>query len=206
MEQNLQILPKKVWSVLRLFYFMLRKGVSKNKLWLDLHMMMKRAKLAGKALQNLLFNHHHNWAAFTVNRPSPHLSFPSPPPSGEYEFSCTTSPSTNNSHQLSLFPLFQKKHHSGNQVPTADLDIAAFNEAVLKAMEMAVYSETASPALPGFGRSPVVRQLRVTDSPFPLSGAEEDNRVDEAAEQFISRFYNDLRRQKQICGGETMGV
>ncbi|MFS7906184.1 hypothetical protein Hanom_Chr01g00056301 [Helianthus anomalus] len=202
MDQNLPVLPKKVWSVLRLFYYMLRKGISKNKIWLDLNMMMKRAKIAGKALQNLLFHHHHNWAAFAVNRSStpPHLSYPNPsPPPGEYEFSCTTSPVT----KFSIFP-FQKKHHSGNIVqPKAELDIKGFNAAVLQALEM-IHSETASPALPGFGRSPVVRQLRVTDSPFPVSNVEEDNRVDEAAEQFINRFYNDLRRQKQICGGESV--
>nr|GEW29070.1 hypothetical protein [Tanacetum cinerariifolium] len=65
-------------------------------------------------------------------------------------------------------------------------------------MEM-IHSENVSPALPGFGRSPMVRQLRVTDSPFPLSNVDEDSHVDDAAEEFINRFYNDLRRQKQIC-------
>ncbi|KAI3727257.1 hypothetical protein L1987_67069 [Smallanthus sonchifolius] len=130
---------------------------------------------------------------FAVNRPSPHLSFHSPPP-GEYEFSCTTSPN----HHFSLFRP-QKKQ------PTPDLDIKAFNAAVLKAMEV-IHSETASPALPGFGRTPVVRQLRVTDSPFPVNNVDEDNRVDEAAERFISRFYNDLRRQKRISGGETVAT
>ncbi|KAI3761583.1 hypothetical protein L1987_52003 [Smallanthus sonchifolius] len=80
----------------------------------------------------------------------------------------------------------------------------ALNAAVLKAMEM-IHSETASPALPGFGRSPMVRQLRVTDSPFPLSNVG-DSHVDEAAEQFISRFYNDLRRQntKVAFGSRAM--
>ncbi|KAK9054718.1 hypothetical protein SSX86_025797 [Deinandra increscens subsp. villosa] len=203
MEQNLPVLPKKVWSVLRLFYFMLRKGVSKNKIWLDLNMMMKRAKIAGKALQNLLFHHHHNWAAFAVNRPSvDHLSFPPPRP-GEYEYSFTPSPATN--HKFSIFSYHKNKHYSNNIQPNVALDTAAFNAAVLKAMEM-IQSESTSPALPGFGRSPVVRQLRVTDSPFPLSGGcDEDNHVDEAAEEFIMRFYDELRRQK-ICGGSTMVV
>ncbi|KAI3521543.1 hypothetical protein L1887_11014 [Cichorium endivia] len=191
MEQNLPVLPKKVWSLLRIFYYMLRKGISKRKLWLDLNLMMKRAKILGKTLQNLMFHHHHHhWAAFANNHPSSHLSFSSPP-SGECEFSCTTSPSNDN-YTFSLFP-FNKKHHSKNQ-QTEGLDVVAFNAAVLKAMEM-IQSETASPALPGFGRSPMVRQLRITDSPFPLSGVDEDNHVDEAADQFISRFYSDLRRQ-----------
>ncbi|KAI3727260.1 hypothetical protein L1987_67072 [Smallanthus sonchifolius] len=72
----------------------------------------------------------------------------------------------------------------------------AVSAVVLKAMEM-IHSENASPELPGFRRSPMVRQLRVTDSPFPLNSvADEDNHVDEAAERFIIRFYNDLRQQK----------
>lgn len=191
MEQNLQILPKKVWSVLRLFYYMLRKGISKNKLWLDLNMLMKRAKIAGKSLHNLMFHHHHNWAAFAINRPSHHLSIPSSPPS-EYEFN-------NKTDTFSLFS-FQKKQHSSNK-PVEGFDVVAFNAAVLKAMEMIDHSEMGSPELPGFGRTPVVRQLRITDSPFPVSNVGDDNHVDEAAEQFINRFYNDLRQQKRICSG-----
>lgn len=66
--------------------------------------------------------------------------------------------------------------------------------AVARTLEM-LNSAAASPALPGFGKSPIVRQLRITDSPFPLRDADEDNQVDEAAEEFIQRFYNDLRRQ-----------
>ncbi|KAI3786095.1 hypothetical protein L1987_45222 [Smallanthus sonchifolius] len=164
MDQNI---AKKVWRLVRVLYFMLRKNISKSKLLLDLNRMMKRHKIAGKSTHNL-----------------------SPLP-GEYKFSCSNSPSTNN-HPFSLFT-FHKKHHSHNQL-TEDLDITAVNAAVLKAMEM-IHSEMASPALPVFGRSPVVRQLRVTDSPFPLSSVDEVCHVDEAAEQFISRFYNDLRRQ-----------
>lgn len=195
MEQNLPVLAKKVWSLVRVVYFMLRKGMSKRKLLLDLNMMIKRGKIAGKALQNLMFHHHNNWAAFTsaTNRRSHHhsnhhisISNNSHPPVDEYEFSCSNSPAP-----FSLFS-FHKKHHYSK---AEDVDMMAVNAAVLKAMEM-IHSETSSPALPGFGRSPMVRQLRVTDSPFPLSSVEdEDNHVDEAAEQFISRFYNDLRRQ-----------
>ncbi|KAI3671590.1 hypothetical protein L1987_52001 [Smallanthus sonchifolius] len=75
----------------------------------------------------------------------------------------------------------------------------AFNASVLKAMEM-IHSDTTSPAWTGFGRSPVVRQLRVTDSPFPFCNVDEDNHVDEAAEQFIIRFYNDLQRKNLLEG------
>ncbi|KAL4583837.1 hypothetical protein LXL04_008422 [Taraxacum kok-saghyz] len=172
MAQNPTVLAKKVWSSVRVAYFMLRKGVSKRKLLLDLNMMIKRGKIARKALQNLMIHHHNNRTTFTTNNTSHHLSFPSPPPE-DYEYSCTTSPATSK--------------------PSENLDMMAVN-AVLQAMEM-IHSEKVSPALPGFWRSPIVRQLRVTDSPFPVSGMDDDNHVDEAAEQFISRFYNDLRRQ-----------
>ncbi|MBA0779367.1 hypothetical protein Gotri_003623, partial [Gossypium trilobum] len=54
----------------------------------------------------------------------------------------------------------------------------------------------ASPMLPGFGQTPLARQLRITDSPFPLRDVDEDNGyVDKAAEDFINRFYKDLRQQ-----------
>ncbi|KAL4583840.1 hypothetical protein LXL04_008425 [Taraxacum kok-saghyz] len=189
MEQNPKVLAKNVWSLVRVAYFMLRKGVSKRKLLLDLNMMIKRGKIAGKALQNLMFHHHHmNREFFTTNHRSHHLSFPSPPP-GEYEFSCSNSPATSNSH----FSIF-KNHHSNSKPSEENLDMMAVN-AVLQAMEM-IQSENSSPALPGFGSTPVVRQLRVTDSPFPLSSTvEEDNQVNEAADHFISRFYKELRLQ-----------
>ncbi|GKB42998.1 hypothetical protein Tco_0887940 [Tanacetum coccineum] len=168
MEQNQSVLAKKVWSMVRVAYYMLRKGISKRKLLLNLNMMVKRGKIAGKAMQNLMFHNH----KFTTK----HHSFPSPPRS-EYMFSCTNSPATSN-----------KK--------VEDLDIMAINAVLMKAMAL-IHSENASPALPGLGRSPMARELRVTDSPFPLSSSmdEDSHMVDEAAEKFINRFYNDLRRQ-----------
>ncbi|MCL7024043.1 hypothetical protein MKW94_004302 [Papaver nudicaule] len=57
----------------------------------------------------------------------------------------------------------------------------------------------ASPVVPGFGygrNSPFVRQLRITDSPFPLkNNDDEDCHVDEEAEEFIEKFYKQLRLQ-----------
>nr|XP_043618079.1 uncharacterized protein LOC122589823 [Erigeron canadensis] len=196
MEQNAPLFAKKVWKLVRVLYFMLRKGISKSKLLHDLNKMMKLGKIAGKSLHNLMFHHHHHdWAtSFAAYNLSP--------PPGEYEFSCSNSPSTNNHHTFSLNP-FHKKHHSSTysknkQHNGGDLDMKAVNyAAVLKAMEM-IQSENSSPALPGFGRSPMVRQLRVTDSPFPLNNSvddEDSHVVDEAAEKFINRFYKDLRRQ-----------
>ncbi|KAG8388360.1 hypothetical protein BUALT_Bualt02G0117700 [Buddleja alternifolia] len=154
-------------------YFMLRKGISKGKLLADLSMLMKRGKIAGKAaIDNLMF-HHHAAVSTSGRRPD-----------GEYEFSCSNSPA------YPIFHLKKRKHSHAPPPPTEEELMAA-------AMEM-INSAAASPVLPGFGPSPMVRQLRVTDSPFPLREIEEDNRVDEAAEKFIMKFYKDLRQQNSM--------
>ncbi|KAJ9568413.1 hypothetical protein OSB04_004379 [Centaurea solstitialis] len=190
MEQNLPLVAKKVWSLVRLMLFMLKKGINKRKLLLDLNLMIKRGKLAGKALQNLMFNHHHNWSssASSVNRDT--TTIPPPPRrTDEYEFSCSSTPS----YPISFF----KKNHGKkkkSEVGGGEGDEIMVDAAMIKALEM-VTSAAASPAVLGFGRSPAVRQLRITDSPFPVSTGEEDSYVDEAAEKFIMKFYSQLRRQ-----------
>ncbi|KAM6585184.1 hypothetical protein CsatB_012186 [Cannabis sativa] len=209
MEQNAPVVAKKIWGMVRVLFFMLRKGISKKKLMLDLNMMMKRGKIASKAAINNLMTFHAAAAAASSRRSNvgsddPRLS------SGEYEFSCSNTP--NYGPLFNLGKPRRNHHHSHNffgcahapptlegegedDVVTANalkavLEILNNDQAVMNAVE-------ASPALPGFGRSPMVRQLRITDSPFPLSEADEDSRqVDEAAEEFIKRFYKDLRRQK----------
>ncbi|KAL3335296.1 hypothetical protein AABB24_031487 [Solanum stoloniferum] len=130
MDQKLPVIGKKFWKIVRVAYFMLRKGLSsKRKLMFDLNLLMKRGKIAGKAaFQNLLFQGHNNINQSTSKE--------------YYEFSCSNSPA--------------------------------------------------------FGRTPTVRQLRITDSPFHLREADNGDmisHVDEKADEFISRFYRDLRRE-----------
>ncbi|KAI3455478.1 hypothetical protein Pfo_012141 [Paulownia fortunei] len=188
MEQNLPIIAKKFWNMVRVVYFMLRKGISKAKLIADLNMMMKRGKIAGKAaIHNLMFHHHSAAAAADRGSPDPQVSYPVP--LNEYEFSCSNTPA----HPTFRLPFHlskRKNSHSPRQPSDSDLLAAALE---------IVKSEAASPALPGFGRTPMVRQLRITDSPFPLREIEEDNHVDEAAEKFIMKFYRDLRRQNKMA-------
>ncbi|GJU75867.1 hypothetical protein Tco_1272937 [Tanacetum coccineum] len=184
MEQNLPLVAKKVWSLLRVMLFIIRKNISKQKLLLDLNMLMKRGKLAGKALQNLMFYHHHKSSNFT---------FP-PPRTEDYEFSCSNSPV----YPLSLFSSHKKHNYKKNSQKKSaikeDHEEIYVDAVLMKALEMPT-SATASPTLPGFGKSPMVRQLRITDSPFPISNGDEDSYVDEAAEKFIMKFYNELRRE-----------
>lgn len=56
-----------------------------------------------------------------------------------------------------------------------------------------------------FGSSPgpQVRQLRITDSPFPVAHADEDCHVDREADEFIGRFYDELRLQKRMAALEA---
>ncbi|XP_009600773.1 uncharacterized protein [Nicotiana tomentosiformis] len=196
MEQNLPVIAKKFWNIVRVAFFMLRKSISKRKLMLDLNLIMKRGKIASKAaIQNLMFHHTHQWS--NTQRRSHDKNLPFPPHNNDYEFSCSNSPVHYPNFHLP-FNYFKKRNKNncsdyGNYISTED-NVVVVNAAVMKALEM-IQSETASPALPGFGRTPMVRQLRITDSPFPLRDVEENSHVDEAAEAFISKFYRNLRRQ-----------
>ncbi|KAJ8535909.1 hypothetical protein K7X08_034310 [Anisodus acutangulus] len=208
MEQNLSVIAKKFWNIVRVAFFMLRRGISKKKFMLDFNLLMKRGKIANKAaFQNLMFHHTHRWSSSSSSSASSSTT-PSLCPrasDGEYEFSCSNSPAYPAFH----FPFnFNKrgKHYAhlfpcAHAPPTADDDVVVMNAAVMKALEM-IQCANASPAnsLPGFGRTPTVRQLRITDSPFPLRNVEEDSKVDEAAEKFISKFYRDLMRQASPGG------
>ncbi|XP_059302536.1 uncharacterized protein LOC132054570 [Lycium ferocissimum] len=178
MDQKLPVIAKKFWKTVRVAYFMLRKGLSKRKLMFDLNLFMKRGKIASKAaFQNLMFQGH-----YTQGHQSSSKEY--------YEFSCSNSPAFH-----LPFNLNKRNKHTHDAPAIEHDDVLMMNSAVLKALEM-LQSETASPALPGFGRTPTVRQLRVTDSPFPLRDAEGGiSHVDEKADEFISRFYTDLRRE-----------
>ncbi|XP_028756183.1 uncharacterized protein LOC114715476 [Neltuma alba] len=191
MESSIPIV-KRVWSLVRVAFFMLRKGVSKGKLMMDLNMMLKRRrKTAGKVISNLMFPHHHDGSS--------HLQY-----SGqrEYEFSCSNTPNN------FFLPVGSSKRHRQSRhthqshahlfacahaPPTQDDEVVV--KAVLAMLNNDVMIEASSPALPGFGRSPMVRQLRVTDSPFPLRDTDEDHQVDKAAEEFIKKFYKELKNQ-----------
>ncbi|XP_020228847.1 uncharacterized protein LOC109809853 [Cajanus cajan] len=188
MESNTGVIAKRVWHMIRVAFFMLRKGITKGKLMMHLNVILKRrSKLAGKAIANLMFHHHH---AASDTR----LQFSA---AREYEFSCTNTPNN----------LFTKRHRHNpfftcaHAPPTLDDDAATAN-AIKSVLEMlnneAAVEASPAAALPGLGRSPlVVRQLRVTDSPFPLANSEDDrdHQVDKAAEEFIRRFYKNLKNQ-----------
>ncbi|KAL2929061.1 WD repeat-containing protein 75 [Bienertia sinuspersici] len=72
--------------------------------------------------------------------------------------------------------------------------------AVQRVLEMLNANEGLQPP-----RCPLSRQLRVTDSPFPLKDGkrnkeeeEEDGKVNKAADEFIKKFYKNLMNQKSL--------
>lgn len=154
---------------------------------LDLHLMLKRGKIAGKAFSKLMFHHS---ATFSCRSDDVNLTFISP---RDYEFSCRSSPA-----YPSYFPFHVTKRRNQKALTSEE-------EALQKVVEILNSEAEASPLnLPGFGRSPCVRQLRVTDSPFPLKETEEDDmQVDLAAEEFIKKFYKELRMQKLMSAVQS---
>lgn len=109
-------LGKRLMTVLRAVYHMLRKGLCRKRLMMDLHLLLGRGKLAGKALRDLLasahhHSHHHHMvvprpsssssaassrdgrASASSALPASALTFVGPYDPRDVEFSCTTTPS-----------------------------------------------------------------------------------------------------------------
>lgn len=178
---------KKLLRIFRIVYYVIKNGIiSRRKLIPDLR-LLKRSKIACKAIANILsINNNHDADKATASFYSPH----------EVEFSCTNTPS----HLMN-----KQKNHNCHQ---ESYDYASV-DAVAKAFEMlnlndeasdAEYSVASSPAW-GFLKSTpvVVRKLRVTDSPFPIKEDEVgDGEVDRQADEFIKRFYQQLRKQPRV--------
>jgi hypothetical protein len=197
-----EVVSKKMWNILRIVFYMLKS--SKSKLMLDLNLMVKRGnKLAGKAIGAL--HHHHVMTSTTFGcvSESDSLNFISP---REYEFSCSNTPmvkfNISNGRRRNY-------HHDVRQFAKCHYrydDAATTVAAVQKMLEMLNTPATvaAESPLPGFGRSsPAVRQLRITDSPFPVKDEGSDLMVDTKAEEFIKKFYRDLKLQKSRAAIES---
>ncbi|KAL0333856.1 UNVERIFIED_CONTAM: hypothetical protein Sangu_1541800 [Sesamum angustifolium] len=151
-------IAKKLWNIVRIVFYMMRKSLAKSKIMLDLHMLLKRGKLASKAaIGNLMLHHNHNYySALTCRSNDVTTSFVSP---REYEFSCSNSPAYG--------PSKRRNHVNRHHQPDHDL------------------------------------KLRVTDSPFPVKDPEENHQVDRDCEEFIKKFYKDLKNQKRIAALES---
>ncbi|KAF8050175.1 hypothetical protein N665_2032s0003 [Sinapis alba] len=188
MDQN-EPISKKLWNIVRFLLYMIRKGVSKHKLIADFNATLKRGK-------NLMFHH---------RRRVPAAAAAAAPQRQEYEFSCSNTP--NYSFPFPNIGFMKKKSHNNlfacGQTPQTLDDDAAAARAVLELLNGVgdkgnVTPAALSPYFPGFGRTPLVRPLRVTDSPFPLTPDVANGHVDQAADDFIKKFYKNLNQQKKM--------
>ncbi|KAJ6674162.1 AVR9/CF-9 RAPIDLY ELICITED PROTEIN-RELATED [Salix viminalis] len=202
MSQSPPWTAKKVCHMVRLIFLMIQKGMLKSKVMLDLHFLMKRGKILGKALNEIIVQQHDTLSCISQDV---HMSFISP---REYEFSCSGSPAYKfYSHKHPYYRakrrnLLDHYKHARFHAPSQDGD----HDLVSSACGGDVVVE-ASPLVGSarwFGTwSPLVRQVRITDSPFTMRDADEDCHVDKEAEQFIEMFYKQLRLQKWMAAHEA---
>ncbi|CAJ2676273.1 unnamed protein product [Trifolium pratense] len=195
-EARQNMVAKKLWNMVRVLLFMIRKGIAKTKTMVDLNLILKRGKLAGKGLINtLILNHQLYYSSLTCRSHDNINSFISP---CEYEFSCSNTPVNPLYHSSRRFSKSRQRHNDVSIMKNNNIDVQkVFIEMMLNNEKVEAVADSPLVALPGFGQSPVGRQLRVTDSPFLLEDEEDSHHVDKAAEEFINNFYKDLNRQNR---------
>ncbi|KAK3183935.1 hypothetical protein Dsin_031221 [Dipteronia sinensis] len=193
---------KKLWNVLRITFFMIRKGlVSKRKLIMDMNLMMKRGKLLRKSLSNLMsYNHHHH--SKHVTRGSFGVQ--------EYEFSCSNSPSP------VFFHVSKKRHH--HYFPCINSHQVLEEEDQEEIMEHETYYNEPNKAVVLVPKTPEYtfnfrfdgEKCSPMPSPFSVRvsnySSDDDEimteggngQVDDRAEEFIRNFYEQLRVQSRM--------
>ncbi|KAJ0111116.1 hypothetical protein Patl1_02499 [Pistacia atlantica] len=172
---------------------MIRKGlVSKRKLIMDMNLMMKRGKLLRKSFSNLMSLHHHHHSRH-MTRGSYGIQ--------EYEFSCSNSPNPVFSH------LSKRKHH---YFPCINPPEVFEEEEVFEREPKAVVLVPRTPeytfnfrfdATDGEKRSPLRSPFNVRISNYSSEDENEisgNDKVDDEAEEFIRRFYEQLRKQSRM--------
>lgn len=186
------VIAKRLWNVLRIAFFMIRKGlISKRKLMMDMNMFMKRGKLLRKSLSNLIHHHHHHHSK-QVTRTNFGMQ--------EYEFSCSNSPNP------VFFHVSKRKHHYFPCINTPDVmeDYPEEHKAVVLVPKTPEYTFNfqfdASDYIPGETRSPLLSPFAVRVSNY---SSEDENdagnvHVDNEAEEFIKKFYQQLRVQSRM--------
>ncbi|XP_009403497.2 uncharacterized protein LOC103987037 [Musa acuminata AAA Group] len=184
---------KKLWHIVRVVFYMHRKSLSMHKLMVDLHLLLKRGKNTGKALGHLVTFHHHGhlhgvaamYSGFSCRSMDPDRAFYSP---REVEFSCSSTPSYPSLHAIRRRNRHRRYDYDYDAVAVA----TAFETLDFEISDAESVVPSPSPA--------GARQLRITDSPFPLTEDEEAayQHIDQEAEEFIRRFYEQLRLQQRI--------
>ncbi|CAL4972318.1 unnamed protein product [Urochloa decumbens] len=190
---------KRMWSYLRAVFFMVRKGLlsNKRKLLVSMHLLMKRRpnKAVSRTVAALL-SHHHGSCSNALRR-------------RDYEFSCSNSPAAISSSRR-YFPSClgasdDDRYYAASPSPLARIDYyAAAAEASspgLLLRDLAPGEEEsccASPALQLGGAAGEAFSVRVSNYSSEDEEGAGAEAVDDEAEEFIRRFYEQLRRQNAV--------
>ncbi|KAF9618090.1 hypothetical protein IFM89_000041 [Coptis chinensis] len=187
------VLAKRVWNYFRVAYFMMRKGlISKRKLIMDINLMMKRGKLLRKTIGNLKFHHHHEHHSRNATRGRFGLQ--------EYEFSCSDSPNP------VFYHVAKRKHHFFPCInpPPTDLEEHPKTVVTLPKIEYSPEPEYSYnlPFNVAHGEKSVPSPFSIRISNYSSEedeneNEEESNQIDNDAEEFIRRFYEQLRVQSR---------
>ncbi|KAF8762468.1 hypothetical protein HU200_009434 [Digitaria exilis] len=192
---------KRMWSYLRAIFFMARKGFlsNKRKLLLGVHLLMNKRRRNKQAVSRTvaaLLSHHGHGHALRRR---------------EYEFSCTNSPdpaasSGSSKRHLAYFPCLgavaeeEDDYHryGGSHLESpASLARIEYYAAAAAAPEEEEYSCCASPALMMAGAASVRVSNYSSEDDEGVAGG--GAAVDDEAEEFIRRFYEQLRRQNTVA-------
>jgi hypothetical protein len=200
------VIAKRLWNVLRISFFMIRKGlISKRKMIMDMNLMMKRGKLLRKSLSNLINSHHH--LPKNAARAASGIQ--------EYEFSCSNSPAPVFFHvpkrkQYHYFPCIndpqvtEKEEEEEEEEEEDEPDHHQGGNAIALVPKTPEYSFNfrLDDFAPGEKRSPLLSPFSVRVSNYSSEDESENieggiGQVDDKAEEFIRRFYEQLRVQSQ---------
>ncbi|OAY76677.1 hypothetical protein ACMD2_05552 [Ananas comosus] len=222
MELHSPTAAKKLWSYLRAVFFMMRKGLvsNKRKLLIDMNLFMKRGnKILGRSLTNLIFHHHHHHHHHHPHsQRSQSIAATTMTIMREYEFSCSNSPNPVffRGRRHAYFPCLnavvedEEDKHSWPCAPAAQKRIEY-------SPQSSSSSTTATTSLlaeelfaPGERRSPSPTSVRISEYYSDDDDKEEEEEeeevedgdngeVDDEAEEFIRRFYEQLRAQRRIA-------
>ncbi|CAJ2672215.1 uncharacterized protein LOC123890500 [Trifolium pratense] len=208
MEVHSQVVGKRLWNGLRITFFMLRKSlVSKRKMIMDMNLMMKKGKVFRKSLSNLMSSHnrhHHHSSKNYSGRFMVH----------DYEFSCSNSPNP------LFFNMSKRKHHFTFPCINAPEVIEEEHlrcQYQLSPLEFEIENVSKSsvamvPKTPEFTfnfrfdsseerKSPLLSPFSVRISNYSTLDENEvieNCQVDDMAEDFIKKFYEQLREQKRV--------
>lgn len=218
MEIHSPVVAKRLWNVLRITFIMIRKGlVSKTKLMMDMNFMTNRGRLLRKSFTNFMSQQHHHSHSHSNSNSAGKSTRGGFGIQEYYEFSCSNSPINcnpvfshvpkHNKHNCYYFPCIN--HRQAAEMEDEDPD-----DHEPKAVAF-VHKTPDYPFNLRFDHdqkpSPMLSLFAVRISNYSSEENEIDNnnnnsnnnaaaatsglRVDDEAEEFIRKFYKQLRLQ-----------